>query len=121
MPLRSRLLSGDKKLEACLVSDPAHVTPNARGPHVTKIQTALFIADEASVASRELQSQTYGPSTTDAVLAFKQKRNIINRAYQTQADNIVGKRTIAALDAEVLLQELRGPLPKGNERPPQFT
>ncbi len=121
MPLRSRLFSGDKKLEACLVSDAAHVTPNARGPHVAKIHTALFIVNEASVASRELESQTYGSSTAAAVLTFKRERGIINRAYQTQADNIVGKMTMAALDAEVVLHELRGPLPKGDERPPQFT
>ena len=77
MPLRSRLFSGDKKLEACLVSDAAHVTPNARGPHVAKIHTALFIVNEASVASRELESQTYGSSTAAAVLTFKRERGII--------------------------------------------
>ena len=44
----------------------------------------------------------YGPSTAAAVLAFKTRRNIINRAYQTKADNIVGRMTIAALDAEML-------------------
>jgi hypothetical protein len=47
----------------------------------------------------------YGPSTAAAVLKFKQKRNIVNRAYQTQADNIVGKMTIAALDNEMLQRE----------------
>src|SRR5262249_23232676 len=36
------------------------------------------------------------------VLAYKQKRNIVNRSYQTQADNIVGKMTMAALDLEML-------------------
>ena len=36
-----------------------------------------------------------------AVLAYKKKRNIINWSYQQQADNIVGKMTIAALDAEI--------------------
>jgi hypothetical protein len=39
------------------------------------------------------------------VLAYKKKRNIINRSYQTQADNIVGKMTIAALDKEVFAKE----------------
>ena len=40
------------------------------------------------------------------MLAYKQKRNIINRSYQTKADNIVGKMTMAALDKEMLEAEL---------------
>jgi hypothetical protein len=40
-----------------------------------------------------------------AVLAYKKKRNIINWSYQQQADNIVGKMTIAALDAEMWVKE----------------
>ena len=121
MTLRSKLFRGDAKLEACLVSDPAHVTPNAQGPHVAKIHTALFLPDGASVASAELERQLYGPSTAAAVLAYKRKRNIVNRSYQTQADNIVGKMTIAALDADVLLHELKGPLPNGDAANTQFT
>ena len=39
------------------------------------------------------------------MLAYKRKRNIINRAYQTQVDNVVGKMTIASLDAEMLTKE----------------
>ena len=31
------------------------------------------------------------PSTASAVLAYKQKRRIINFTYQTQADDIVGR------------------------------
>jgi hypothetical protein len=38
-------------------------------------------------------------------LAFKKKRNIINPSYQSQADNIVGKMTIAALDREIFDKE----------------
>ena len=40
-------------------------------------------------------------------MAYKQKRNIINYSYQTRADNIVGKMTIAALDEEMLDWERR--------------
>ena len=121
MPLRSKLFRGAPKLEACLVSDPAHVTPGASGPHVAKIHTALFLVDGAAAASAELERQHYGPATTAAVLAFKRKRHIINYSYQTKADNIVGKMTIAALDAEVLLYELKGPLPNGDAANTQFT
>lgn len=37
MALVSNLFRGDKKLEACLVNDAAHVTLGARGEHVAKI------------------------------------------------------------------------------------
>jgi hypothetical protein len=57
-----------------------------------------------------VQSQTYGSSTANGVLNYKRKRGIINRTYQTQADNIVGKMTIAALDAEMARV---GPKPQG--------
>ena len=101
MPLKSNLLSGDKQLEACAVRDPAHILPGSVGTHVARIQIALAILDGASIDSKEAKSHTYGPSTAAAVLAYKKKRNIINWSYQQQADNIVGKMTIAALDAEM--------------------
>jgi peptidoglycan hydrolase-like protein with peptidoglycan-binding domain len=90
MALLSTLFRGDALLEAALVSDPAHITPGARGPHVTKIQQALNTLDDADI----IEDAVYGRATADAVLAYKRKRNIINRRYQTQADNIVGKMTI---------------------------
>ncbi len=107
MGLTSRNFRGDTRLEACLVSDPAHVTPGATGDHVAKIQTALIILDAAKIDSTDLQAKSYGPSTAAAVLAYKQKRSIINKSYQTTADNIVGKMTIASLDSDMLAFELR--------------
>jgi hypothetical protein len=101
MRLQSELFRGEPKLEAAAVSDPAHIVPGATGPHVRKIQTALFLLDGAAIADGELRRTFYGPSTAGAVLAYKHKRNIINRSYQTQADNIVGKMTIASLDSEM--------------------
>lgn len=105
MPLQSKLFKDDKALQACLVSDPAHVTPGSVGEHVAKIQQALAIVDGAEIEPGELATKKYGPSTAAAVLRYKKKRNIINRSYQTQADNIVGKMTIAALDKELLEKE----------------
>ena len=102
---RSRLFRGDPKLEAAAVSDPAHVLPGATGPHVGKIQLALILLDAAVIADSELDSLTYGDSTARAVLAYKRKRNIVNRSYQTQADNIVGKMTMASLDGEMVKKE----------------
>jgi peptidoglycan hydrolase-like protein with peptidoglycan-binding domain len=101
MPLTSRLFRGDSKLEAAAVSDPAHITIGAKGDHVRKIQQALTILDGVDI---DLDG-AYGHETAAAVLAYKQKRNIINRSYQTKADNIVGKMTMAALDDEMKKKE----------------
>jgi len=43
----------------------------------------------------------YGPETAGAVLAYKRKHNIVNLRYQTQADDIVGKMTMASLDGDM--------------------
>jgi hypothetical protein len=102
MPLQSDLLKNDPALEACLVNDSAHVVPGAQGDHVSKLQTALSLVDGAAIDSGELAARRYGPSTASAVLAYKKKRGIVNFSYQTQADNIVGKMTIASLDRELL-------------------
>ena len=107
MPLRSRLFAGDRRLEACLVDDKAHLTPGTRGDFVSKVHTALFLVDGLNVAAAELKAQLYGASTAKAVLAYKRKRHIVNRAYQQTEDDIVGKMTIAALDQDVALREAR--------------
>lgn len=102
MALQSQLFRGDVKLEAAAVSDPAHIVPGASGPHVGKIQRALVQLDGAGIA----QDSSYGPATAAAVSAFKKKRQILNT--QGQIDAIVGKKTIAALDREMLLKETGG-------------
>lgn len=105
MALQSRHFRGDAKLEAALVSDQAHIAPGSAGPHVLKLQQALIELDGAQIAA----DGKYGPATAAAVLAYKQKRGIINRAYQTAPDNIVGRMTIAALDKEMLGKEAPAP------------
>lgn len=97
MPLKSKLFAGDPRLEAAAQFDAQHIALGARGPHVAKIQTALVQLDGARIAI----DQSYGPATANAVLAYKRKRNIINRKYQSTADNIVGIMTMAALDEEL--------------------
>ena len=97
MGLQSKLFRGDPKLQAAAVSDPDHIKPGSVGEHVAKIQQALNLLDGVTIA----QDGKYGPATADAVLVYKRKRNIINLAYQTQTDNIVGKMTIASLDREL--------------------
>jgi hypothetical protein len=102
MALQSQLFKGDQRLESCLIHDSAHITQGAAGDYVAKIQKALSILDDAKIDSNELSSRAYGPSTATVVLAYKKQRKIINQSYQTQADNIVGKMTIAAMDKEIL-------------------
>jgi hypothetical protein len=119
--LFSELLRRDPQLEACLVNDASHITKGASGTHVEKIQSALLIIDDAQIDKSELKSKTYGTTTAAAILAFKKARNIINFSYETQADNIVGKMTIAALDKEMLRFELAGNMPNacsGKRSPP---
>lgn len=105
MPLQSRLFRDDQKLQACLTHDSAHVTQGAVGDHVRKIQTAVVQLDGLDIFPSEVAARRYGPSTAAAVLSYKKKRNIINRSYQTHADNIVGKMTIASLDKEMAQRE----------------
>jgi peptidoglycan hydrolase-like protein with peptidoglycan-binding domain len=97
MALQSQLFAGDPKLEAAAVSDPAHIQQGAVGEHVRKIQVALTRLDGATIAT----DGKFGPATAAAVLAFKKKRDIVNRTYQSQADSIVGKMTMVALDKEI--------------------
>src|SRR5947207_10279060 len=47
----------------------------------------------STAAADELAATSYGPSTSAAVLAYKEKRDIVNRSYQTKPDNIVGIMT----------------------------
>jgi peptidoglycan hydrolase-like protein with peptidoglycan-binding domain len=105
MALQSQLFRGDRALEAAAVSDPAHIKLGATGEHVSKIQTALTLVDGADISSDDRQRGHYGASTAAAVLAYKRKRNIVNLTYETQADDIVGKMTIVALDGDVLQRE----------------
>jgi peptidoglycan hydrolase-like protein with peptidoglycan-binding domain len=97
MMLQSTLFRGDEKLEACAIRDAAHLTRGAVGPHVAKVQKALNILDNASL----VEDGSYGADTARAVLRYKQKRGIINRTYQSQADDIVGKMTIVKMDEEL--------------------
>jgi hypothetical protein len=113
MALSSKLFKGNPALEACAVHDAAHVTRGATGDHVARIQLALLALDGLPIDRTELVSQHYGRSTAAVVLAYKKRRQIINRSYQSTADDIVGKMTIASLDKEMRLKELI-PKPPGD-------
>jgi hypothetical protein len=111
VPLTSILFRDDEDLQDCLVSDPDHVTPGDQGEHVGRIQNALMTLGAGAIAADEIEQMHYGPTTAQAVLNFKgPPRNILNTALgQVTPDNIVGKRTIAVLDAELVAFENRPP------------
>jgi peptidoglycan hydrolase-like protein with peptidoglycan-binding domain len=104
MALRSNLFKGDAKLEAAAESDPAHITRGASGEHVQKIQIALIRLDDADIDA----DGRFGPRTEAAVLAFKRKRDIVDRSRQSQADAVAGKMTVVTLDSEMLAVEAAG-------------
>jgi len=112
MKLRSFLFAGQPRLEACLIDNSAHVRRGSAGEHVKSIQVALLHLDGIAIDPAERRRGLFGPSTASAVLAFKTKRGIVNRGYQKSADDIVGKMTIAALDAEMLASQKPAPRPR---------
>ncbi|HWL92057.1 MAG TPA: hypothetical protein VNT79_00860 [Phycisphaerae bacterium] len=105
IPLVSKLFRANKRLQDCLTTDSAHVTPGSRGQHVSLIQYAVLSLESGEISGVEIQSQTYGPTTARTVLAYKTRRKIINTAYQQTPDNIVGRMTMAALDFDMVLAE----------------
>jgi peptidoglycan hydrolase-like protein with peptidoglycan-binding domain len=110
LPLQSQAFRSIKRLQACLVDDAAHVAPGAKGDHVARIQQALTVLGHVprsawSFFETEALGGFYGPTTAGVVLHYKRKHKIVNYAYQTQADDIVGKMTIRALDDEMVAYE----------------
>jgi hypothetical protein len=70
MALQSQLFRGDGALDACLVSDPAHLTLGTRGPHVVKVQRALVLLDGAQIAgaAQRLDSRSVSARRDDSGL-----------------------------------------------------
>jgi len=114
--LSSELFRDSRALQDCAVKDSAHVTPGSRGDAVARIQQALVAIDEAEIDEREIAQSFYGDTTAAAVLDYKRARDIVNRAYQQTADNIVGKMTIARLDSDMLDLQRRLPRENFNKR-----
>jgi hypothetical protein len=102
MPLTSRLFAPCERLNACLIKDSAHVIEGEIGAHVRRIQLALKAIDDLVISQDEITLKKYGKSTASAVLTYKTNRDIVNRAYQSKPDSIVGKMTIASLDRDML-------------------
>lgn len=114
MALRSKLFTSDEVVKArlndCLDRDSEHIQLGAKGAHISKIQTALFILlpglklPDNELSDPKTGDGFYGPATAAAVLRYKQnhKPPIINKAYQDKPDSIVGKMTIQFLDDDML-------------------
>ena len=49
MSLQSNLFKGDQALEACLVRDSAHLTLNARGEAVHKVQRVVLVLGKRGI------------------------------------------------------------------------
>lgn len=123
MPLQSDLFRDDPALNACLERDSAHVTPGSRGEHVGKLQQALeILLPGLQLPDAEKAAGVYGQATAAAVLRYKTEHAppIVNPAYQTRPDNIVGRMTIKALDDDLLAREAATPPDDGPppSRPP---
>jgi hypothetical protein len=106
--LSSDLFQGDPALGAALGIDSAHITPGAMGEHVKKIQAALTLLltnPLCNIATDEMNAGRYGETTARAVLRYKTEHRIINFAYQTAPDDIIGKMTMRALDDAMVALE----------------
>jgi hypothetical protein len=94
------------ELERCAVFDAEHIPPGSRGDHVERIQTALTKLLKVFL---EIDGK-YGPRTAEAVQQFKEAQAPpLRQPFQATADNIVGIRTIKALDEQ--MAELENRLP----------
>ena len=97
----------DNKLDNCAKYDSKHIwtgaPPDIRtGTHVWLIQYVLGRLG-LNISEDEHKTATYGPTTAAAVLKFKTDRQI--KRPCRPIDNIVGSRTIQALDDEAKKQK----------------
>ena len=104
---QSAAFKGDAALLACSQTNPAHIgrfTAGSKAAAVGKIQTALaaiFAAlGMATPPGAQDAAGNYGNSTAAAVLALKKRIGLVN--YAGQYDDIVGIKTIHALDAALM-------------------
>lgn len=108
--LKSKLFTDPPsiELENCAVRDAGHIARGAAGNHVRRIQIALNQLVKVFLAMDGI----YGPKTAAAVVAFKELQSPpLRQPKQSIADNIVGIRTIEALDNQIFDLENAPPDP----------
>ncbi|MFO1163027.1 MAG: hypothetical protein U1E60_29615 [Reyranellaceae bacterium] len=90
-----------QKLLGAANENPLHIVPGSSGDHVSKIQEALFQITSANIDADELGKSLYGTSTASAVANFKRTRKPPILNYKNEIDDIVGIKTMQALDQEM--------------------
>lgn len=97
MPLVSKRLRGDTRLEAAAAFDADRIVPGDTGHHIGKIQSALNLADAAFL----MVDGVFGPKTALAIRTYKQRRHLVGPTGEPTGVDAVDKRMLAALDAEL--------------------
>jgi hypothetical protein len=96
------------KLENCAIHDLDHIIPGSVGDHVRRIQIALNQLMNIFLG----MDGVYGERTAAAVVASKDAQSPpLRQPGQSKADNIVGIRTIKALDKQIFDLENKPPPP----------
>lgn len=96
--LKSALFADIQVFEDCATDDRKHIMPGTSGWHIVSIQGALATVGGQKIDEGEVDRRYFGSSTAAAVARFKQSRTPPLLNYKGQIDNIVGKKTIVALD-----------------------
>jgi hypothetical protein len=115
---RSKFKQNDK-LNRCAERDLDHVgqftlpEEDRQGEHVRLIHEALnaFLNGQErfdTITGNEFDTKTFGPRTAQVVREFKTAKGILN--FANQIDEVVGRKTVAALDLEL-------PADRGGEVP----
>jgi hypothetical protein len=102
MAFESKFLLNEK-LKACLVNDDDHVgqTFSPKGPHVVLIKEALNAFAKRKGFDLIDETDVYDKTTADFVRTFKELHRPPILNFQGKIDDIVGKKTVAALDKEL--------------------
>jgi hypothetical protein len=95
----------NEQISACASVDSGHIMLgfNDRGEHISIIQGALFtLMPSSQISTLEIETMTYGQTTANAVLQYKSRPNrVILGSGQISPDNIIGKKTITQMDADM--------------------
>jgi hypothetical protein len=96
------------ELENCAIRNSDHIVPGSVGDHVRRIQIALNQLMNIFIGMDGI----YGERTVAAVVTFKEAQSPpLRQPGQLKADNIVGIRTINALDKRMFELENKPPAP----------
>jgi hypothetical protein len=103
MALESKFV-GNEQLRNCLIRDDAHVGMqfNPKGQHVLLIKEALNAwARREQKIDPIPETDVYDQTTADAVTTYKELHTPKILNFKGEIDNIVGKKTVDALDKEL--------------------